>query len=188
MSEPLNTPNFQIWFGCLIFSVSILLFMLFLSTKGIYLHIGLPPAGIPHYLLKYLFIFSTCISGIYIIHYKFRNKGDTAIAVFFSFFILAFTLVYGLLSSGAKYTIFSSPNNQESFVVVETGHGEIYQMSNTRLFMKHLVNISTDDGFDPFSEGAYQLKWNKPNEFVIRYAFDYMTPNDYSQEVTIKYK
>lgn len=68
MPEPLNTRYFQVWFGCLIFSVSILLLMLFLSMKGIYLQIGLPPVGIPHYLLKCLFIFSTCISGIYIIH------------------------------------------------------------------------------------------------------------------------
>lgn len=188
MFGQLNTRNFQVWFVCFIFSVSILLLMLFLSMKGIYLQIGLPPAGIPHYLLKCLFIFSTCISGIYVIHSKFRNKGDTAIAVFFSFFILAFTGVYGLLSSDANYTTFSSPNNKETFVVVETGHGEIYHMSNTRLFMRHLVNIGTDDGYDPFSEGAYQLKWNEPNKLVIRYAFDYMTPNDYSQEVTIIYK
>ncbi|KOS60265.1 hypothetical protein FJQ98_11405 [Lysinibacillus agricola] len=100
-----STRSFQLWFACFIFSVSILLLMVFLSMKEIYLQIGFPPGGIPHYLLKCLFIFSTCISGIYLIHSKFRNKGDTAIAAFFS---LAITFVYGLLSSEAKYTAFTS--------------------------------------------------------------------------------
>lgn len=162
--------------------------MLFLSMNGVYLQIGFPPGGIPHYLLKCFFIFSACISSIYLIHNLFRNKGDTAIVVLFSFFILTFTFVTTLISSEAKYTTFSSPNNQASFVVIETFHGEIYQMSNTRLFMKHLANTRTDDGYKPFSEGAYRLKWNEPNELVIKYAFNYMTPDDYSQEVTVKYK
>jgi len=184
----LNKRIFQLWFVGFIFSVSILLLMLFLSMKGIYLQIGFPPAGIPHYLLKWFFIFSTCLSGIYLIHTTFRNKGDTAIAVFFSFFILAFTFVNGLLSADAKYTTFSSPNNQQSFVVVETYHGEIYQLSNTQLFMKYLADKSTDDVYKPFSKGAYQLKWNEPNKLVIRYASDYMKPHDYNQKVIVEYK
>ena len=39
----LHTRNFRLWFICFIFSVSILLLILFLGTKGIYLQIGFPP-------------------------------------------------------------------------------------------------------------------------------------------------
>lgn len=64
----------------------------------------------------------------------------------------------------------------------------MYQMSSTKLFMKHSADTRTDDGYQPFSEGAYQLKWKEPNEFVINSAFDYMSPDHYNQEVIIKYK
>lgn len=53
--------------------------------------------------------------------------------------------------------------------------------------MKHVADTRTNDGYKPFSERAYQLKWIEPNELMIRYAFDYMTPHDYSQEATVKY-
>ena len=98
--------------------------------------------------------------------------------VLFSFFILAFTFVTTLLSSEAKYTTFSSPNNKANFVVIESFQGKIYQMSKTGLFMKNLAKMRTDDVYQPFSEGAYELEWNEPNELVIRYAFNYMTPDE----------
>ena len=64
----------------------------------------------------------------------------------------------------------------------------MYRMSSPKLFMKHSADTRTDVGYQPFSEGAYQLKWKESNEFVINYAFDYMSPDDYNQEVIIKYK
>jgi len=74
------------------------------------------------------------------------------------------------------------------FVVKEIGHGDMYQMSSTKIFMKHSADTRTDDGYQPFSEGAYQLKWKEPNELVINSVIDYMSPDDYNQEVIIKYK
>ncbi|MBK3497077.1 hypothetical protein JFL43_19995 [Viridibacillus sp. YIM B01967] len=182
-----NKKLFQVLVVCFILSVSFLLLLYFLTTKGIYIQIGTPPNGIHHYFLNCLLIFFTFLSGIYLIHYKFNDKGLTIIAIGISSFISVFVLLYGLMTLEAKYTKFSSPNKQENFVVIETGHGEVYQLLNTGLFMTHLTDIRTDDGFKPFSDGAYQLEWKKTNELLVKYVFDYMSPENY-HEVTVTYK
>jgi hypothetical protein len=53
--------------------------------------------------------------------------------------------------------------------------------------MTHLTDIRTDDGFKPFSDGAYQLEWKKTNELLVKYVFYYMSPENY-HEVTVTYK
>ncbi|MGY4795505.1 hypothetical protein ACVNNN_10900 [Lysinibacillus fusiformis] len=184
----LHTRNFRLWFICFIFSVSILLLILFLGTKGIYLQIGFPPGGIHSYQIKCLLIILILISSVYLIQHLFHNLIMTTIATINNCFIFsAILIIYVLHLGDVDYTTFSSPKNQENFVVVERGFGELYQMSKTGLFMKYLANVHTDDGYRPFSEGAYQLNWKEPNTLVIRHAFDYMSPNSYTQIVTLKY-
>lgn len=173
--------------GSLIFSVTSLLIMLMLSKKGIYVFIGSPLWGIPYYFLYCLFIFVICVSSIDLVSSKFEDKGLTAITIVGSFFILAGTCLYGLLMLDAGFTTFSSPNGREHFLVVETGTGNLYQLSNTHLFMTHLADIRTDDRFKPFSNEAYQLEWKNPNELVIKYGFDSMSLPEKYRELKVTY-
>lgn len=177
--------KYRILLVCFILSISLLLLLVSLAFNGIYLQIGTP--GITYHFINCFLIFFILITGIYIIHHRFKDKGITLIAIVASSFISGFVLLYGLIILEAKYTTFSSPNKQENFVVIETGYGKVYQLSKTGLFMSHLTDIKTDDGYQPFSKGKYQLEWGKSNELVIKYVFDYMNTDNY-EEVKIKYK
>lgn len=95
-------------------------------------------------------------------------------------------LLNGLISSNAEYSTFSSPDKQERFLIIETGHSKIYQLSDAGLFITYVTNVRTDDGYKPFSNDAYHLEWKEPNKLLIQYVFDYMKPNNY-EEVSIIY-
>ena len=177
-----NHPIILIFF---IFNITLLLIIYFLTTKGIFIQIGVP--GLQHHYINGIFLFSALISGILLIHYKFHDKGLTFIAIFLSLFISFFVMMYGLLIFDAKYTTFSSPNKQVHFVVIETGHGDIYQMSNTGLFITHLASIRTDDGFQPFNKGAYRLEWKSGNTLMIKYGFYAQSPLKDYHEMTVTY-
>lgn len=186
MKKVINTRLLPVWV-CFIFSVTCLVMIFSLSTNGIFLYIGNPTHGIPHYLFICLFVILTCVSGIYLVHSKLKDKGITAIAMIGSFFILAYTFMYGALSLETVYTTFSSPNNQAHFLVAERATGDVYQLSKTKLFMKHLVDIQTDDEFKPFDNMDYQLEWKDNNELVIKYGFSHsLFPKKY-REIKVTY-
>jgi len=71
--------------------------------------------------------------------------------------------------------------------VIERGYGRLYQLSNSGLYMTYLTDIKTDDGYKPFSEGAYKFEWEEPNRLIIHYMFDYMS-GSLSKEILTKYK
>ncbi|ALC83511.1 MULTISPECIES: hypothetical protein [Bacillus] len=182
-----NKELLKISIVSLILSLFFLLISYLFTMKGIYIQFGTPAKGINHQFLNGLFIITTVVSGVYLINYKQKDKVIRGIVIGIGSFIFALVLLNGLEYYDAEYTTFSSPDSQESFLIIETGHGEIYQLSNSGLFMTHLTNIRTDDGYKPFLNGAYQLEWKEPNELLIKYVFDYMEPNNF-QEVTVTYK
>lgn len=180
--------KFRLSLGFLIFSATSLLVMLLLSMRGIYLYIGNPPSGIPYHFLNCLFLIVVCVSGVYIVHSKFRDKGLTAMTIVGSFFILTGTFIYGLFALDTKLTTFSSPTGQEHFLIIEAGVGNLYQLSNTNLFMTHLTTIPTDNGFKPFSSEAYELEWEDTDELVIKYGFaSYLLSEEFS-EIKVNFK
>lgn len=156
--------------------------------RGIYIYIGSPSSGIPYYLLNCLFLIVICVSGVYLVDFKFRDKGITAMTKIGSFFILTGTFIYGLITLDTAVTTFSSPTGQEHFLINEKFSGNLYQLSNTNLFMTHLTTIRTDDGFKPFSNEAYQLEWENTNELIIKYGLAYESlPKEYSK-IKVNYK
>lgn len=169
-------------------NIVFLLILFYFSTKGMFLQLGVP--GIRHYQLNGLFLLSVLISGVFLIHFHFHDKGLTFIAIFLSSSISFFILINGLFQFEAKYSIFSSPNNEEHFVVFETGHGDLYQIVNG-LFIKHLADIRTDDGYKPFDQGTYLVEWKCGNKFTVKYAMDAIDSlqnTDYYKEITVTYQ
>lgn len=105
------------------------------------------------------------------------------------FFILIISLPVLLFET--EYTYFSSPDNQEEFVVIERGVGKLYKLSDSRFYKTYITDIGTDDGYKPFADGAFELEWRtSPKELIIHYAFNYMNENntDKYKEITIQIK
>ncbi|WP_088051172.1 hypothetical protein [Virgibacillus dakarensis] len=126
-------------------------------------------------------------SGIMVFMFKVKDNviREVLIAVF-SFVLIVSIVKCLFLYSDARYIYFTSPDKKESFVVEETMHSEIYQISNSGMFKTHLVNIRSDDGFRVFSNNKYQLKWVEPNLLKIHYVFD-ISSNKY-KEVEVRYE
>ncbi|GAB1786740.1 hypothetical protein [Priestia megaterium] len=120
--------------------------------------------------------------------YKLKDKVLKALTVVFAIFLIGSNFCWWLIiDSDAKYTTFYSPNKDEDFVVKETRHSEVYQLSKFKLLSKKLVDISGDDGYRMFYENKYELEWMDHNKLKIHYLFDPISSNDY-KDVTITYK
>lgn len=171
----------------LVCSLIFLFILTLLSMNGIYIQLGIPSVGISHQFLNLLFIFTTVFSGVYLINYKQKDKALKGIVAAIGLFLLIIPLLNWIMSSDAEYITFTSPDKKEKFLIIETGHGELYQLSDSKLFMIHLADINTDDGFKPFTNKAFKLEWEEPNKLFIHYAFDYMEPDKY-QKISITYK
>ncbi|WP_047980680.1 hypothetical protein [Ornithinibacillus contaminans] len=180
--EKSNTKElFKIAVFTFIISILLLFTFILLSTNGINVQIGTPPTGISHNTISNLLI----ISAIASLTYLFKDRVIKAVIIVVGMFSIIIPSLPNLLSE-AEYTTFSSPDNQEEFVVIERGYGRLYQLSNLGFYMTYLTDIKTDDGYKPFSEGAYKLEWEEPN-LIIHYRFDYMS-DSLSKEISIKYK
>lgn len=163
-------------------SVLLLFALLTLQINGVFVHIGAPPNGISHQALSNLLIIVVIVSLIYL----FNDTGIKGIIIAIGVFFIIVPSLPNLLTE-AEYTRFSSPDNKEEFVVIERGYGRLYQLSNSRLYMTYLTSINTDDGYKPFSDSAYKLEWEEPNQLIIHYKFDYMS-DSLSKEISTKYK
>lgn len=104
-------------------------------------------------------------------------------------FVLFVLSLPGLLID-EEYTKFSSPDNKQNFIVIESGVGKLYKLSNSGLYMTFITTIRTDDGYKPFKDGGYKLEWISSDELVIHYAYDYMDKNNYEnyEEISILLK
>ncbi|MGD6843538.1 hypothetical protein ACQCVH_13580 [Bacillus infantis] len=118
--------------------------------------------------------------------YFFNDKGIKGIIIALGVFFILVPSLPNLLIE-AEYTRFSSPDNKEEFIVIERGYGRLYQLSNSKLFMTYLTSINTDDGYKPFSDSAYKLEWEEPNQLIIHYKFD-STLDSLSKKVSTRYK
>lgn len=182
-----NKKFFRPLIVCFIICISLLFVLLFLGEKGVYLQIGKPPGGIRSYQINCLLVVLLLISSGYLIHYIFNNLIITVFSTIVNCFIFsALLIIYFLHLADVDYTTFSSPDNKEHFVVVERYYSEIFQLSNNGLYMTYL-GTAESDGYKPFLEGAYHLKWKNPNELVIDYS---ATPpsNFSSKQITLIYK
>ncbi|MBT2681954.1 hypothetical protein J7E38_23620 [Bacillus sp. ISL-35] len=175
-----NTKEFlKVAIITFITSILLLFTLLTLSINDVFVHIGTPPNGISHLALSNLLIIVAIVSLIYL----FNDKGIKGMIIAIGVFFIILLSLPSLLFE-AEYTKFSSPDSKEEFVVID---GRLYQLSNSRLYMTYLNSISTDDGYRPFSDGAYKLEWEEPNQLIIHYKFDPMS-DSLNKEISIKYK
>lgn len=186
----MNFPSkrlFKISIIALLLSIFLLLLIFILNHKNIYIQINISSFRLTNSFIKIVTIFTTVLSFTYIIFMKIRMKFIRVIVIIFSILFLGITFLINLILNDAEYTSFYSPDYKQKFIARETGYTEIYQMSKTGLYMKHLVNIQTNNGYKPFYNGSYQIMTKDSNELIIKYVFDYMHPDNFT-EVTIKYK
>ncbi|MEK4221646.1 hypothetical protein N1I86_06195 [Bacillus sp. FSL W8-0116] len=171
--------------GILITSILLLLVMALLNAKGVYVQIATPPNGISHKTLSTLLIIAMVISLVYLL----KDKVTRGIVIGIGAFFILINRLPELLT-GVEYTTFSSPDNEHKFVVIEKGIGQLYQLSDSGLFLTYLADIHTDDGYKPFSNGAYKLIWISDDRLIIHYAFDYMDENNYDnyRKISVQYK
>ncbi|VYT71616.1 hypothetical protein [Clostridium tertium] len=85
-------------------------------------------------------------------------------------------IIYVFLFSEIKYFNFTSPNGNRTLVVEEdsfllSGRSYFYE-KKFGIFIKSLSKeISTDDGFRPFSTDSYRLTWKDEDTVKIEYDF-----------------
>ncbi|KML42153.1 hypothetical protein LIS77_24225 [Cytobacillus firmus] len=181
--EKSNTKEFlKVAIITFIISILLLFALLTLQINGIFVQIGTPPNGISHQAIRNLLIIVAIVSLIYL----FNDRGIKGIIIAIGVFFIIVPSLPNLLTE-AEYTRFSSPDNKEEFVVIERGYGRLYQLSNSRLYMTYLTSINTDDGYKPFSDSAYKLEWEEPNQLIIYFKFDYMS-DSLSKEISTKYR
>ncbi|CAM2077050.1 MAG: hypothetical protein NSGCLCUN01_01238 [uncultured Clostridium sp.] len=83
---------------------------------------------------------------------------------------------YIMLYSEYRYFTFKSPNKSNTLVVEEktfllSGWSDVYE-KKYGIFIKQIEGeISNDDGFRPFSSGAYTLQWKNDDTVIIGYSF-----------------
>ncbi|WP_079478909.1 hypothetical protein [Halobacillus salinus] len=161
---------------------SVLLFtLLILHTNGVLIQIGKPSNGISHQVLSNSLLIVATVSLVYIVNDRVIKGVFIAVGA-----LLILVPTIPSLLTDTEYVEFSSPDNNEEFVVMERGYGTLYQLSDSGLYMTYLTDFDTDDGYKPFSEGAYELEWREPDQLIIRYKFDYMS-GSLDKEVSIDY-
>ncbi|WP_080846281.1 hypothetical protein [Cytobacillus gottheilii] len=181
--EKSNTKEFsKVAIITFITSILFLFSLLTLQINGVFVQIGTPPNGISHQALSNLLIMLAIVSLIYL----FNDRGIKGIIIAVGVFFIIVPSLPNLLIE-AEYTRFSSPDNKEEFIVIERGYGRLYQLSNSRLYMTYLTSINTDDGYKAFSDSAYKLEWEEPNQLIIHYKFD-STLDSLSEKVSTRYK
>ena len=114
-----------------------------------------------------------------------------ALTVIISFLILIFCMLicFSSLSFESKYYEFTSDYNDHCIVVNESpwllgGGGTIYEKTSF-CTIKEIGTFSTDDGFCPFSNGAYFFVWNEDN-FELHYSI-YGYENEFNGVVEMEY-
>lgn len=89
--------------------------------------------------------------------------------------ILFFVVCFGIFQAEKKYFYFVSPDKQNTLIIEECsgfleGWSNCYIQINHCLYREVDSNISTNNGYRPFSEGDYQIKWGESSA-LISYGF-----------------
>ncbi|MFX3631577.1 MAG: hypothetical protein ACE3L7_20185 [Candidatus Pristimantibacillus sp.] len=169
---------------CLFFKTLIMI----LNSKDLYFQpISLIKIGVSQSELNLILTLIALVSGTIAIIFKTKyTLVKVLILLLSTTLIIGNIFIWMILFSEAKYIFFTSPNNKENFVIKELKYSKIYQVSKTKLFTKHITDISGDDGYRMFSDNQYRLEWEEPNTLIIYYVFDYMHMDKFSKR-TVKY-
>jgi hypothetical protein len=165
-------------------SLFLLFFLLLLSKRGIYIQFGTPPPWSGHTIISAILILIATISISRMI--KVREL---------KYFVIALGLVIVIIISLAfllinppgetKYTRITSPDNKTKYLIVETGAGRLYRLSDSGMYMTFVTPIRTDDGYLPFADNAYEIEWLSSNHFILHYAFNRDSRYKDYREITV---
>lgn len=114
------------------------------------------------------------ITFILIINYKFNKKTLKFIINFTSLTLIVVLLFINLIFNEKRYFYFEAPNKSHTLVIEEDsilllGQSKFYERKGL-IFIKDLKSqITTDDGYRPFSNNHYDLKWIDNNVVELKY-------------------
>lgn len=112
------------------------------------------------------------------IFFDYVNKTLIKVIYNLTIVVLIPIIIFGyiILYSEYRYFTFKSPNKLNTLVVEEktfllSGWSDVYE-KKYGIFIKQIDGeISTDDGFRPFSNEAYKLQWIDENTVIVNYSF-----------------
>ena len=104
--------------------------------------------------------------------------------------IVVILFVTSIINSDKDYFYFESPNKSYTLIVEEnafllSGWSNFYEKKGI-FFIKNIKKqITTDDGYKPFSDGNYDVNWINENSVKINY--DYGTKYGDAKELIIRF-
>lgn len=175
----------KIWLIVLGIFISTIILNYFFKVKFFVFEIN------PNFLVYILFLISI-ICPIIIFDYSKENmRVWKLIYTILAFLIIAISIfIYMLLFSENKYFTFNSLEKTNVLVVEEKSFlfSEISTFYEKKfgVFIKPLdIEIDTDDGFRPFSNEEYKIKWIDESTVIIKY---YYGNSDVWKEEKISFK
>ncbi len=144
----------------------------YLSSINVYLYFNrIVNNEIQEYLL-YIMIIVASIFLIFTIKIKVLKVVLIIACIFLIIVTYIFSGIFG--ESDSTYFEFKSPNNK--VIVIEEcswllgGWSNVYQKMSSNIIIGLSGNISTDDGYRPFSNHEFNLEWST-NSVNITYGF-----------------
>jgi hypothetical protein len=153
-------------------SISCKIALSYLSSNNVYIYFNrIVNDQIQQYLLWIVII----VLGIFLIITLKIKVQKIIITIFCIIFILAsFTFSGGFWEADKSYFEFKSPYNNT--IIIEEcswllgGWSNVYQKESSNIICGLNGNISTDDGYRPFSNNDYNIEWSI-NSVKITYGF-----------------
>lgn len=122
----------------------------------------------------YFFIIGSSFLGLFLILTK---KWMKTVVVILCLVLLLYICAFngGLWESDKKYFCFDSPDKKNTLIIEECswllgGWSNCYIEVKPKLLKKLDSDIVIDDGYRPFSNGDYKIKWGADN-ILISYGF-----------------
>ncbi|WFD08672.1 hypothetical protein [Tepidibacter hydrothermalis] len=125
----------------------------------------------------YSILFLSSITLLLISLFVNSNKSVIKVIMILILIILIFFYSFIIYMDERKYFYFNSPNNEYMLIVEEDsfllgGWSNFYSKEKSSIFVKNLNSrINTDDGYRPFSDKNYHLKWLDENTVEVYYYF-----------------
>lgn len=140
---------------------------------GIYLFYGNIRHDVINLWLNILIILTLAFIVFIFIH---KIKFKIIVICIAGITILATHALYEFGRTYPKYFYFSSPDDVNILIIEEDswllgGSSNFYIKENTLFVRKLKQNISTDDGYKPFSYGDYEISWIDSNTARLSYGF-----------------
>lgn len=125
-----------------------------------------------------------------ILNNKFNKRTLKYIINFISLISIGVLLFINLIFNEKSYFYFESPNKSHTLVIEEDsifllGQSKFYERKGL-IFIEDLNSeITTDDGYRPFSNNRYNLKWMNDNSVELEY--DNGTGSEEYKKIIIKF-